>query len=278
VLHPKKTNYILYTKQPYVGGLDFDIVCNNNNDNAVIDQNLIQKIERISNFNPSTSVKFLGVLIDDRLSFKEHIANIRKKLSKALYLLNSAKNFLPCKTLLLLYYSMFHSHLIYAIQIWSCSSQSLINNLFKMQKRAVRIVSNANFNAHTEPLFKKLEILPLPDLISYFNLQFMQRYINKQLPLAFEGVWITNERTIGDNAMRLRNFDNLYLSQPTSSNLSRLPLYSFPRQWENFPDESIKSLVNKSLFDLNLKQYFLNDLSDIPSCNRLFCPSCSCVT
>jgi hypothetical protein len=276
VLHPKKTNYILYSKLEVPPDDDRQIFCNNNNGNDVIPE-FIHQIERISSNSLSTSVKFLGVLIDDKMSFKDHVANIRKKLSKSLYLLNSVKNVLPSKTILLLYYSMFHSHLIYSIQLWSSTPQSLINSLFKLQKKAIRIVANAKFNAHTEPLFKKMEILPLPDLITYFGLQFMHRFTNNLLPTAFDGVWVTNERTIGSNAMRLRNFNNLQIQYPNLSYLSRLPFFALPRMWESFPNNSIKSISQKNLFDLNLKQHFLDDLSEKPSCNRLYCPSCSSV-
>jgi hypothetical protein len=250
---------------------DYRNTCNNNN-GSDSNPEFIHSIERVSG---DSSVKFLGVLIDDKLSFKDHVSSIRKKLSKSLYLLNSVKNVLPAKTLLLLYYSMFHSHLIYAIQLWSCTSQSLINSLFKLQKKAIRIIANAKFNAHTEPLFKQLEILPLPDLISFFNLQFMHRFIYNLLPLAFVGEWMTNERNIGDNSMRLRNFDNLLIQQPNQCYLNRLPFFSLPRTWESFPSNTLKSIRQKTLFDLNLKQFYIDDLSDTPICNRLYCPSCS---
>jgi hypothetical protein len=274
VLHPKKTNFILYSKLNVPCNSDLKILCNNNNGDN-LNPEFVHQIERISSESPISSVKFLGVLIDDKLSFKDHVANIRKKLSKSLYLLNSVKNILPINTLLLLYYSIFHSHLIYAIQMWSSTSQSAVNGLFKLQKKAIRIVSNAKFNSHTEPLFKKLGILPLPDLISFFNLQFMHRFANNLLPSAFHGAWITNERIIGNNAMRLRNFENLLIQQPNLNYLGRLPFFAFPRLWESFPNNTIKSISQKTLFDLNLKNFFLEDLSENPICNRLFCPSCS---
>jgi hypothetical protein len=43
----------------------------------------------------------------------------------------------------------------------------------KKQKDAVRIVTLSPYNSHTEPLFKKLNILPLKQLIMYFKIQFM---------------------------------------------------------------------------------------------------------
>ena len=45
-------------------------------------------------------------------------------------------------------------------------------------------------------------------------------------------------------------------------------------QWQEFPDEQIKILRKISDFDLKLKNYFLNDLSENINCNRLLCPAC----
>ena len=113
------------------------------------------------------TVKFLGVFFDPNLNFKHHIFNLKKKLSKALYALQTVKNTLNPKSILLIYNSIFHCHLLYAIQIWSCSRLGPIGELFKFQKKAIRIILGSSFNSHTEPLFKKLGILPLPDLISF---------------------------------------------------------------------------------------------------------------
>ena len=92
------------------------------------------------------------------------------------------KNTLNQNSLLLLYNSIFHYHLLYAIQIWSCSRSGPLNEIFKMQKSAIRIITGSSYNSHTETLFKRLQILPLPDLISFSILQFLHRFSQKFLP------------------------------------------------------------------------------------------------
>ena len=115
----------------------------------------------------------------------------------------------------------------------------------------------------------------LPDLISYSKIQFMQRFSQNFLPISFQDTWIRNNvRNIGDNEIQLRNANRL---QPIYSNLTRLdtfPLYNFPKIWEEFPSEQIKILRKTSVFDHNLKQYFLDDLSETVTCNRQVCPAC----
>ena len=81
---------------------------------------------------------------------------------------------------------------------------SRINELFKMQKAAIRIIAGAKYNSHTEPLFKKLQILPLPDLIMYNKIQFMQRFTQQFLPESFNDAWVRN---IEENKIHLPNAD-----------------------------------------------------------------------
>ena len=268
VLHPDKTKFILFEKSNPTQNIKIFINNNNENENKPL---LINEIERISENDQVPAIKFLGVYFDPCLNFKFHLSTLRKKLSKALYSLRLVKNTLSEKSLLLIYNSIFHCHLLYAIQIWSCTSPGFINNIFKMQKAAVRIINGSKYNSHTEPIFKKLNILPLPDLIHFTKLQFMHRFSQKFLPESFSATWVKNAiRNIGENEIMLRNFNQIRLDTHRLSSFAKNPLFDFPKIWESFPDANLKFLRNKTEFDTKLKLYFLNDLDD----NIMFCAAC----
>ena len=152
VLHPDKTKFILFSRSR-ITQVNLNLFCNNNDH----DQNLAENISAIGQVcsgDAVPAIKFLGVFFDPDLNFKFHTLSLKKKLSRALYALRSVKNTLNKTSLQLLYNSIFHCHLLYSIQIWSCSSNNNdINELFKLQKAAVRIISKAKYNVHTEPLF-----------------------------------------------------------------------------------------------------------------------------
>ena len=195
-----------------------------------------------------------------------------------MYALRTVKNTLNQRSLLLLYNSVFHCHILYAIHIWSCTNSSFVNDLFKLQKSAIRIISGAKYNAHTEPLFKKFEILPLPDLITFSKIQFMQRFTQNLLPCSFNDTWVKNAiRNIGENEIQLRNRFQLQNFYSSLARLDSFPLYSFPKIWESFPSEQIKIIRKISDFDAKLKTFFINDLSSVAVCNRLLCPACMAV-
>jgi hypothetical protein len=152
-----------------------------------------------------------------------------------------------------------------------------LKNNISMQKTAIRLISDVNYNAHSEPLFKANNILPFRDLIIFFNLQIMQRYIQGFLPISFRNVWLTNEarNQRDDLNIVLRNSANLQIPFARLTMTRRQPLVQLPKVWCEFRNEDIKIIRNKLEFNMKLKKYLLSELSEIPVCNRLFCPACT---
>ena len=70
---------------------------------------------------------------------------------------------------------MFDSHLNFGNLLWSCASKNLLNKIENLQKRCIRNVGLKNFKAHTEPIFKNLEILKLSDKLAYCRSIFMHQ-------------------------------------------------------------------------------------------------------
>jgi len=273
VLHPSKTNFILFTTKRV--DQKIEIFCNNNN----LDQNcptLISPIEQVTVESKMPAIKYLGVYFDPNLNFKFHLSSLSNKLSRALYALRLAKNFLSSNSLIMLYFALFHCHLNYANLIWSTADSSSINKIFKMQKNAIRIIHGANYNAHTEPIFKKLEILPLPDLITFAQLQFMHRYVNNMLPSSFSGKWeYAGNRNIGINNMQLRHNKDLIVPFARIALTAKMPHSNLPKIWNLFRENELKTEKSPTRFDTELKKFFLNDLATNIRCDRLYCPACS---
>ena len=273
-LHPLKTKFMLFSNSPAIRNLNIEIFINSNNENES-DPHKCIPIPRVFPTDDVPAVQFLGVYFDPNLNFQFHIKTIVSKLSKALYILRSAKNLLTKKSLKAIYYSIFHCYLVYCVPIWSCTSQKSINNLFVMQKKAVRLISGSRYNAHSEPIFKELGILPLNKIIEFFNLQFMHNFVQGFLPISFNNVWVTNEERRPENSHHiLRNSSALTIPFTRLSTLSKHPLVNLPKTWIEFNNENIKILRNKLEFKFELKKHFLSELSAVVICDRLLCPSC----
>ncbi len=273
-LHPSKTKYILFSNSPSAHQTDYNVfICNSNN----FDQHSTDSfpIERINSNSEIPAIKFLGIFIDQKLDFKFHINSLVTKLSKAMYFLRNSKLFLSQSALKSVYYSLIHSHLVYANPIWSTASQSCIQKIFLKQKTAIRIITSSSYNSHTEPLFKELRILPLPQLIEFFRIQLMHRYKSGMLPVIFENQWLTNsERLMNLNTHNLRNADNFYEPPCRLKSFEKFPFYTLPGCWNALDDHNIKIFRDKTEFNLKLKEYFVNQLQSIFICVRLLCPRC----
>ena len=82
---------------------------------------------------------------------------INKKISRSLFAINAAKHIIGGKALQTLYNSLVHSHLTYCAPIWGSAAASTLDKIVKQQKKALRIITNSKYNAHTTILFKNLQ-------------------------------------------------------------------------------------------------------------------------
>ena len=87
--------------------------------------------------------KFLGVIIDKKLTWKEHIAFIAGKISRGMGMVIKARNFLNKEGLITVYYSFIYPYLIYCNLIWGCTYKTNLQRLVILQNRIVRIISHA---------------------------------------------------------------------------------------------------------------------------------------
>ena len=215
-LNAKKTKYLVI-RGPHSK-------CNFNNLQVKIGDTPLCQIG--SNFEEK-STKFLGLHIDEFLTWKFHITHINAKISRALFQIKQAKKLLPINCLRTLYYSMIHPYLLYGILAWGNIKPSSIKRTVILQKRAMRYISKTSYNSHTEPLFKKMEILKLNDLYDYQVILFMHTYVNNQLPISFDGIFKYN-RDFREN--RETRQSNLFHCARCRSNIAiSLPLYNFQK-------------------------------------------------
>ena len=96
---------------------------------------------------------------------------VTNKLSKVIGILNRLKHVHPQNALLSIYHSLFVSQLNYGVLI----SGTHVNRVSKFQEKTVRIMSNSEYLAHSEPLFKTLRLLKIEDV---YKLKFMKFYYN----------------------------------------------------------------------------------------------------
>ena len=107
------------------------------------------------------TLTFLGVVIDKQLNWKAHISHICSKVSKSIAILRLLKFIFPKEVLKMLYMSLIYSYLNYCNLIWGSAEDGIIQPLFILQKKAIRIITKSHYLEHTSPIFKSLEILTI---------------------------------------------------------------------------------------------------------------------
>ena len=128
------------------------------------------------------SAKFLGVWVDQNLNWKKHIETKCSQTVKVAAILSRLKHLLPLPILRTIYNSLLLPHLSYGILAWGSTNSQEINRLKIIQKRAIRQICNAKFNSHTEPLFKKLNLLKLHDIFNVNSAKLYAKVVENSLP------------------------------------------------------------------------------------------------
>ena len=121
-------------------------------------------LTRIGNDCEERAIKFLGMFIDEHLTWKSHISHVNAKVSRSLFVVNQAKNIFPKSCLRTLYFSLIHPHFSYGVLAWGSASLTKLKSSIMLQNRAIRNINRAKHRAHTEYLFKSSQILKLTDL------------------------------------------------------------------------------------------------------------------
>jgi hypothetical protein len=121
------------------------------------------------------NIKFLGVILDSKLSWRQHISQVCLTISRNIGVMSKLRYKLPDSAMLLLYNALILPHLMYCNIVWGGAGKSLFERLFKLQKRSIRIITYSMYIAYTSPLFSKLKVLNLKDIFSLQVLLFVYK-------------------------------------------------------------------------------------------------------
>ena len=105
------------------------------------------------------SIKFLGVIIDENLTWKNHIEVAENKISKNTGVLYRASRLLDFRILLKIYFFFIHIYISYTNIAWASTFKTKFQGILKNQKHAARIIFQANRLDHARPLLKEMEAL-----------------------------------------------------------------------------------------------------------------------
>ena len=228
-------------------------------------------LSRVGNDCKERHIKFLGLLIDENLTWTHHIAYVNQKLSKSLFFMSQLKHLFNTYCLRMLYFAFIFPHLLYGLICWGNIQPSSLKQTFLYQKRAIRIVCKSKYNSHTDPLFKT-QILKVYDLVHYISLKFMYDYKNSLLPYSFNDTFILNRQL--PNSRTTRQSEFYHLPKTRTDYISKFPLYTIPKIWNKWFN-IVNSAKNVRQFKKITKEKFLEPYSNEKKCHNRYCQDCN---
>jgi hypothetical protein len=219
------------------------------------------QLEKVNEFN------FLGITVDETLSWKPHITKVCNKISRSIGVIKRLNKFLPVESLVTLYNSLILPHINYGLLAWGHKYE----RVFKLQKRAVRSIINTKYNAHCYPIFKTLKLLSVKDIFKIQGLKYFFKYKQDLLPRYYENIFSWGNINHQYNT-RNRNTD--YLVLPNKASCAKCLRYFVPKLLQDTPEIILEKINTHSIkgFAQYCKTYFLNQYP--ASCTKENCYIC----
>ena len=180
-------------------------------------------------------VKFLGILLDSNLSWKYHINELLKKLSRTIGIFYKIRYFVPSEILRLLYYFLFYSFLSYGVAVWGFTYKTYTQKILVLQKKIIKVMTFNKQNAHTTHIFASLEFLKFDDIRQLQLLSFVYNCQNKLAPIYFHDYFVQCSQ-VHHYSTRLASRGDLFLEWKNTFQYGiRSIEYNGARLWNMLP-------------------------------------------
>ena len=210
----------------------------------MIDNNLIKEVAK---------TKYLGVIVDNKLSWEHHISSASNKMAKGSWAISCVKKYVDLQTLKMLYFSLIYPHLHYGITSWGATSKSHLKKLEIRQKQALKIMTGSAFDSPSAPLFLQLGFLKLNDIYRH------KVGIEMRRMLAFNQLTDNSIQTIQSThsyQTRSNTQHNLFVPR-VRTNVGKSSLrYQGPVVWNEVPNNLKTKSING--FKFHFKKYLLS--------------------
>lgn len=227
-LNLKKTCFMIFS--PHKTNIEYDLRMSNVN------------IERKS------TARFLGVLINEKLNWAQHIAALRNKMARHIGVMYKLKGIIPLAARLNIFHSFVQSHVNYCSLIWGFSSRSNIESIFSAQKKGIRAVIPGFANYfykdgqtphHTKSAFTKYGVLSVQNIIAKNALIFMYKLHTQpqSLPPSIAEIFPADAPTYGSTHVT----SSEWLKKYSSGGYNKSIFYKGPLLYVDFANNALCS-------------------------------------
>ena len=198
-LNFNKKNYMIFNKHPAkTVDIDFNLTING------------ISLERVH------SVKYLGVVMDDKLTWAEHLKQLSLQLARYSGIFYRLQNVITQKTLIMLYYSVIYSRVQYGIALWRTAAKARLQEINVRLNNIVRSITRSGKYVPVTPLYKHLNILKLDDIYRLELAKIMYQLRHHLLPKTLQ-VSFTKVSDIHEHYTRFTENSGYFLSRVNKS-------------------------------------------------------------
>ena len=212
------------------------------------------RLEMVSN------TKFLGITIDDTLSWRLHIEQLCAKVSRVIGVLAKIRHKLNQRAAMLIYESLIMSHMQYCNLVWANATKNIMDPLFILQKRALKIVLKLPRLTPSDVLFKQAFKLTVFQMCHYQSLIFIYSVLNHLAPERFDDFFVLIENV---HSHETRSQGGLYAISSSKKVFKNCLRARAPNLWSSITKD-IQDSPNLQTFKKSLKSFFLNSLDQSP--------------
>ena len=233
-LNVEKTNFLLFCPKGKRNDCTSPNIC--------INDVCIQEVNK---------AKFLGVILDNKLTWADHLKYISRKVSKGIGIIKKARKVFNSETLCTLYNTLIYPYLCYCIHVWGSAALVHIQPLRVQQKRIIRIICGAPPRTSSSPLFNQLNILTIDQIYNYYVGFLMYKVVNEMTLTLFDDIFIPTSTV---HSYDTRQSNSLYVQYP-ATNRSKSTIRHYGTKLLNEIQRTINTSCSIGTFKTQLKSF-----------------------
>ena len=203
-----------------------------------------QKIKR------SSHIKFLGVILDENLTWNHHISEICSKLKRLFHIFYNIRNYLSKDNIKTIYYALVYSRIKYGITVYGQACKTKMQRIQTLQNQLLKVISGKDYRFSTDELHDEFDLLLIKDIAKQEILAFVHSYFSNSLPPVFNGYFETLASNHNKNTRNGGNLLNI-ISHTTDIAASAIKIQG-AKLWNKL-DNNLKKLPKVKQFKAKYK-------------------------
>ena len=212
---------------------------------------LNQHIKRTSH------IKFLGITLDENLTFNLHVNELCNKLKRLFHIFYNIRDYLSKENIKTIYYALIYSRIKYGISVYGQACNTKLKRIQTLQNQLLKVLSGKEYRFSTDKLHDEHELLKIKDIKKQEILSFVHNFFSNSLPPVFNGYF----ETLASNHNRnTRNGSNLIKIPSHTTNIAASSIKIQGAKLWNKTNNNLKKIPKvkrfKSKYKLNCLQHY----------------------